>query len=360
MTKISEILDKIKSSDYFTALFLLIKNMFSFTKTIDRVKFYWSVAWLVLFSAIACSIHGDLSSLLWLAITIMTASLLIRRVNDTGTKWYISVLPLIFLIMSFATLVVITITNLGKISSSLNVNNVRLVGNFIDRTAVNLIIATIIFVMVFLAVLIYIVTQKKDKLKDSTVVKVIYVTVSLLACLLFTATFSVFFTNITKPIEQGEYNKQAITKTIAVNGVFNSGIDSENPDAVISYYETNKSQFEDNFKKFAVEENKIADDVYCLPILSQNVTDNNNVYPLIEIGVLNTSKEVKEITIEDCSINGNYTILNAKQKLDPGVNFIPIKLNEANKLNGDEVFQATLNGSVRAYSILYSIEKYDN
>lgn len=359
MTKISEILDKIKSSDYFTALFLLIKNMFSFTKTIDRVKFYWSVAWLVLFSAIAYSIHGDLSSILWLAITIMTASLLVRRVNDTGTMWYISVLPLIFLIMSFATLVVITITNLEKISSSLNANNVKLVGNFIDRTAVNLIIATIIFVMVFLAVLIYIVTQKKDKLKDSTVVKVIYATVSLVACLLFTATFSVFFTNITKPIEQGEYNKQTITKTIAINGVFNSGIDSENPDAVISYYETNKSQFEDNFKKFAVEENKIADDVYCLPILSQNVTDNN-VYPLIEIGILNTSKEQKEITIENCSINGNYTVLNAKQKLDPGVNFIPIKLNETNKLNGDEVFQATLNGSVRAYSILYSIGKYDN
>ena len=359
MVKISEILDKIKSSDYFTALFLLVKNMFSFTKTIGRVKFYWSVIWLVLFSVIACSVHGDLSSIIWLAIAIMTASLFIRRINDTGTKWYISVLPLIFLIMSFATLVAITITNLEKISSSLNVNNVKLVGNFIDRTAVNLIIVTIISVMAFLVILIYIVTREKDKLKRNKVVKIIYVAVSLATCLLFTATFSVFFANITRPIEQGEYSQQAVGKTIVVNGVFNNGIDSENPDAVISYYETNKSQFEDNFKKFAVEENKIADDIYCLPILSQNVTDNN-VYPLIEIGILNTSKEQKEITIEDCSINGNYTVLNAKQKLDPGVNFIPIKLNEANKLNGDEVFQATLNGSVRAYSILYSIEKYDN
>lgn len=358
MVRISEILNRIKSSEVITALFLLAKNIFSFKKRTNRKEFYWSIVWIILFLVTAYNIVGILSTVLLVVITIMTASLFVRRINDTGFSWYISVLPFIFPIMSVIALIVMTAANLTTIGAALGTGDVRFVGNFIDETATDFIIATITSVMACLAFLIYIVTRKKDQLKSRKVVKIIYVILPLVACLLFTATFSVFFTNIAKPIEQGEYSNRTIEKTIVANGVFNGGIEGENPDAVISYYESNKSQFEENFKKFAVGENKIADDVYCLPILSQNVTDGS-VYPLIEIGILNTSKEVKEITIEDCSVENNYTVLSARQKLDPGVNFIPIKLYSLDKLSGGETFGLVVNNTTLIYSNLTDIKRYN-
>lgn len=363
MEKVKDILKRVKHSDIFDAVVSVFRDMFNFTGHIDR-KYYITSLLVVLILAFILSLINNIYILIpMLVLLIALLSATTRRIVDTGFKWYIAILPVIFPILSLIALFVVSYYNLMKIVGYMQGKDNSLFYSMPNPTIINIMAVGLFALTLTLIVLVVVLCTKRNKLKHKVLIKVLYIILPLISCLALTAGFSMYFNDITeaigsnKEVISGEI-ADSISNTISVNGAFASDIDNENPNAVMAYYEQNKSTFEESFQKFATDKNKIDEDLYALPVLAQNVTEGSNTYPLIEVGVLNKSNEKKELTINKCGINNNVIDLSTKKTLDPGVNFIPIKLNSLDKLNGGDIFRLVVNDTTLIYSNLLDIKNY--
>lgn len=371
--KLRMLLDRMRSSEYITAPLLFVKNIFNITGSVSRKLFLISVVYAIVFVSLITSLITNTYAIdiIMLVMLIGIITLITRRVNDTGIRWYISSLPILFFILCVASILIVSWSNIsyiykvfGSAQIVASIDPSIYIGDNTSTLLNVLAISLLVYVIIFIAVI----TRDTGKLSKSKATQVIYIVVSLIVSLVFSVSFNLYFSSISKALtssnvivdDSSDDSSSTISTNIVVNGAFVSDVDDESSEDVIAYYATNASSFTDSFEKFITDDDKIDDDIYCLPILSQNVTDDGNTYPLIEVGLYNTSDSAKDVILSSCEINSNLISLNTTVNIDPGVTFIPIKISELDKLNGGELFQIVLNNNTLVHTTLFDTSLYSS
>lgn len=359
---------------------LLLKDFFvkilDFKTPIGRRE-YWRTFFIVFIGfALAISIFIYYNIPLVIALLICVAfiipifSMFSRRYVDTGIKWYVPILFITSVIVSFS----LSGYKISQLYSELEtmgnasfINGLANIPEFLQTNgtmAMAVSFAFFIFILLLLAIPIF----KQDFFKEKKKLKIVLTILTILIPAAY-GTFITYQANsiateVKKADEtlESDYNskiekaeEQGMTKEVAGN--YTEYFDGWETQTIIDYFENDISDdIKNSFKESYVNDDyKLigTENIYFCSIYAVNSFEN---YPLIEIALYNDG-ESQDINLSSISIDDNTKELNSNYTLKQGMNFIPLKFEDLEALKGNELIMITT-GENKLGAVLYDVDSY--